>query len=36
MHLRYRIEQTWVNGQPAYVNGTFTDLHTALPIRFDA
>lgn len=36
MRLRYRIEQTWVNGQPAYVDGRFTDRQTALAIRFDS
>ena len=36
MRLRYRVEQTWVNGQPAYVNGRFTDRQTPFAIRFDA
>lgn len=35
MRLNFRVEQTWVNGQPAYINGSFTDRHTPLPIRFD-
>lgn len=35
MHLNFRVEQTWVNGQPAYVNGRFTGRHTPLPVRFD-
>lgn len=36
MRLRFRVEQTWVNGEPAYVNGSFTGLQTPLAIRFDA
>ena len=36
MRLRYRVEQTWVNGQPAYINGTFTNRQTPLAIRFDS
>lgn len=36
MRLKYRVEQTWINGHPAYVDGEFTELHTALPVRFDA
>jgi dihydroorotase len=36
MHLRYKVEQTWINGQPAWVDGKFTDKSTALAIRFDA
>lgn len=35
MRLRYRVEQTWVNGQQAYVDGRFTGRQTALPVRFD-
>lgn len=35
MHLNYRVEQTWINGQPAYIDGRFTDRQTALPVRFD-
>lgn len=35
MRLRYRVEQTWVNGEPAYINGKFTDRQTPLAIRFD-
>lgn len=35
MHLNFKIEQTWVNGQPAYVDGKFTNRQTPLPIRFD-
>jgi len=34
-HLKFKVEQTWVNGQPAYVDGKFTDRQTALAVRFD-
>lgn len=35
MRLNFRVEQTWVNGKPAYVNGKFTGEQTALALRFD-
>ena len=35
MRLNFRVEQTLINGQPAYVNGEFTGRQTALPVRFD-
>lgn len=35
MRLNFRVEQTWVNGQPAYVNGEFTGRQTPLALRFD-
>ena len=35
MRMNFRVEQTWINGQPAYVDGEFTGLQTALPVRFD-
>ncbi len=35
MRLHYRVEQTWVNGQLAYVDGRFTNAQTPLAVRFD-
>ena len=35
VRLNFRVEQTWVNGKPAYVNGKFTGEQTALALRFD-
>lgn len=35
MRLNFRVEQTWVNGEPAYVDGKFTGRQTALALRFD-
>lgn len=35
MRLNFRVEQTWVNGQPAYVDGKFTGQQTPLALRFD-
>lgn len=35
MYVSFSVEQTWVNGQPAYINGTFTGRQTPLAIRFD-
>lgn len=35
MRLNFRVEQTWINGQPAYVNGEFTGKQTPLALRFD-
>ncbi len=35
MRLNFKVEQTWVNGQPAYVNGKFTGKQTPLALRFD-
>lgn len=36
VRMRYRVEQTWINGQPAYINGEFTGQQTALAVRFDS
>ena len=36
VHLRFRVEQTWVNGTLAYDHGKFTDRQTPLAIRFDS
>ena len=33
--LNFKVEQTWVNGVPAYINGKFTEKQTALAVRFD-
>lgn len=35
MKLNFRVEQTWVNGRPAYVDGKFTGIQKPLAIRFD-
>lgn len=35
MRLHFRVEQTWVNGELAYINGKFTDRQIPLAIRFD-
>ena len=36
LKLHFKVEQTWVNGQPAYINGEFTNRQTPLAVRFDA
>lgn len=35
LRTRFRVEQTWVNGEPAYVDGEFTGRQTPLAVRFD-
>lgn len=35
MHLNFRVEQTWVNGQVAYIDGKFTGQQKPLALRFD-
>lgn len=34
VRLRFRVEQTWVNGELAYNHGKFPGNHTPLPVRF--